>query len=184
MRLRLGAFLVLCMLCVTQAWGVTSKQYVTIESSLLFADAAQTPAATWTLSALGAGVGRISARYDRGAGAHAQDYKWRCWCQLTGTNVIGETVEWYLSSSDGTNPDGQIGTADAALVTGKRNNLIALGVLVVDQVTTNTTMTVSGTVRVPDRYVSLGVWDASSLPFKTDTAVHGCTLTPVPSEQQ
>src|SRR5580765_8124807 len=123
------------------SFSATSKQYVTSESSLLFADSAQVEDATWTLSALAAGAGRISARYDRGATAHAQDYKWRCTIQLTGTNVVGETVEWYMASSDGTNPDGQLGTTDGALVTGKRNNLIPLGMTVVDQTTTNTNLT-------------------------------------------
>jgi hypothetical protein len=164
--------------------AATSKQYVNEESAITFADSAQTPSYTFTLSALAGGAGRISARGDRGASAHAQDYKWRCTVQLTGTNVVSTTIEWYLSSSDGTNPDGQIGTADAALTTDKRNNLIPLGVTVVDQTTTNTNITASGSVRVSDRYVSFGVWNATALPFKTDTAVHGCKLTPIPAEMQ
>ncbi len=166
------------------SFAASSKQYVNPESVITFADSAQTPSATMTLSALASGAGRISARYDRGSGAHAMCYNWESTIQLTGTNVVGDVVEYYLSTSDGTNPQGQIGTADAALTTNKRNNITWLGNLVVDQTTTNTSMTVRGIVCFQERYVSAGVWNGSTLPFKTDTAVHNFKLTPMPLEQQ
>jgi len=172
------------MLMVPHFTEGASKQYVNPESSILFADSAQTPAATWTLSALASGAGRISARYDRGTGAHSAFYKWRCWAALTGTNVVGATVEYYIATGDGTHVDGEIGTADASLATDKRRNLTLLGILSVDQTTTNVAMTTSGLVYIPDRYVSLGVWNATTLPFKTDTAISGCNLIPMPMEQQ
>lgn len=166
------------------AEAVTSKQYTVLETPLKFADSAQTPDATFTLSALATGAGRISARYDRGAGAHAALYEWRCTITLTGTNVVGETVEWYIATSDGTNPDGQVGTADAALTTAKRNNLKLIGLTIVDQTASNTAMTASGWVWLPSRYLSLGTWNGTTLPFQTSTSAHTCLLTPQPLEQQ
>jgi hypothetical protein len=164
--------------------AVTSKVYVTTEPSKLFADAAQAEDATWTLTGLISGAGRISARLDLGATTHAAFYRVRCHFQLTGTNIPGDTLEIYAATSDGTNPDGELGTADGALVSVKRNNLVWVGNLITDQVTTDTTMTASWTVMLLDRYVQLGIWNASTLPLRTSTAVHGCTLTPAPLEQQ
>lgn len=164
---------------------MANKLYVVLESPvILFADAAQTPDATLTLSALASGAGRVSARYDRGATAHAAWYEWRLRCQLTGTNIVGAAVEVYAFTSDGTNPDGEVGTADAAFATDKRNNAKPCGALFVDQVTTNVTMTASGLIWIPQRYISIGIWDATTLPFRTDTSVHRLVLTPLALEIQ
>lgn len=170
-------------LLASTTWAA-NKVYVNPESSILFADSAQVEQATWTLSALAAGAGRISAQYDRGAGAHAAWYEWRCRLRLTGTNVVGAVVEFYVATSDGTYVDGNVGTADAALASDKRNNLRPLGVLLVDQTTTNTEMVASGRIRLDARYLSLGIWNGTSLPLQTDTANHGCLLTPMPEEVQ
>ena len=170
--------------CASQGLAVTSNQYVSPGTAKVFGDSAQTPDVTWTLSALASGAGRISARFDKGSGAQPALWELKCRLQLTGTNVVGASVEFYISPSDGTNPDGEIGTADAALTTDKRRDLTLAGVLVVDQTTTNTTMTRSFQVYVPNRYFSLGVWNATTLPFKTDTAVHRCTATPMVPQMQ
>lgn len=153
-------------------------------TSKLFADSAQSEDVTITLSALASGAGRYSARYDKGSGSQPTKFSWECHLQLTGTNVVGEVVEFYVALSDGTNAQGALGTSDAALATDKRKNLTLIGVLVVDQTTTNTTMVAHGTVDIYTRYFSLGVWNATALALKTDTAVHGCTFTPVFPEIQ
>ena len=166
------------------AHAATSKQYVVLEPPILFADLAQAEDATWTLAALPNNQGRISNRFDRGTTAHAALYKWRCTFQATAAVAVGTTVEIYASTSDGTDPDGQVGTADAALATDKRQNLLLLGVLIADQTAANIDMTTSGIVFIPDRFISLGVWNALGVAFRNDTLVHGCTLTPIPLEQQ
>jgi hypothetical protein len=180
-------FLLVSLLVVALAvptYGATSKQYTTPETPLKFADSAQTPNAQITLSALATLTGRISARFDRGAGAHSGYYTWRCTMSLTGTNIVDAVIELYIATSDGTNPDGQVGTADAALPAAKRKNLRPIGVLVVDQVTTNTNMTGSGVFFVPEQYFSLGVFNATTLPLQTSTTAHTCLITPVPFEMQ
>lgn len=162
-----------------------NKIYVESETAVTFADGAQTPTVTITFSALATLTGRVSAQYDRGAGSLAPCFRWRATAQLTGTNVVGQTIEYYLATSNGTNIDGEVGTADAALAS--VNVLPALkylGSVPVVQTTTNTNTTGSGVYCTSARYVSVVVWNASSLPFKTDTAVHKFSLIPFAPEVQ
>lgn len=166
------------------SWAA-SKILVVPGTALTFADAAQTPTGgTFTLTGLATGAGQYSARYDKGVGAKSSWWGWRCHAQLTGTNVVGDVIEWYVSTSDGGNAQGQLGTTAAALTTDKRKNLTLIGVLVVDQTTTNTTMTASGYVEIKERYFSMAVWNATSLNFTSSTSVHGCTMTPLDLEVQ
>lgn len=169
------------------AWGTgwaASKQYVNPETPLVFADSAQTPTAILTLSALANNAGQYSARLDRGAAARAAWYKWRCSLQAAATITVGTSAEVYVSTSDGTNADGTLGTTTAALTTEKRRNLQFLGLVVADQTAASTTMTGSGLVYIPDQYFSVGVWNAFGQALLTSTAVHRCTFTPVPPEMQ
>jgi hypothetical protein len=163
---------------------VPNKIYLASETPLLFADAAQTPTRQLTLTALAQNTGRVSAQHDRGATSGARLYEWRLRCSLTGTNVVGATIELYAFTSDGTNVDGEVGTADAALTTDKRNNGKPLGLLIVDQTTTNVIMSASGVVLVTARYFSLGVWNATTLPLTTGTSLHRVTMTPLVWEIQ
>jgi hypothetical protein len=162
----------------------TSRIYTVRETAILFADSAQTEDATLTLSALASGAGRVSARYDRGAGAIASLYEWRLNWSLSGTNVLLAAAEIWIFTSDGTNADGIVGTADAALATGQRNAGKLAGLALVTQTTTNTVMTSSGYVWIPSRYVSMGVWNATTLAFQTSTSLHQLYLIPVPDEAQ
>lgn len=160
-----------------------SALYLARGVSLLFADAAQAEDVLFTLSALAANSGWVSARYDQGAGAKPGQWEWRLHVQLTGTNLPGASIEVYCFTSDGLNPDGEIGTVTAALPADKRHNGMPVGTLVVDQATTNVTMTKSGTFLVPTRYFSMGIWNATTLPLRTDTTVHGLRMTPFWWEQ-
>jgi hypothetical protein len=179
-----GLPLVLCLglLAPVLSTAVPSKQYVNRETDLVLRDTGGTH--VFTLSALAANAGQYSARIDRGSASHAGNYVWRCTVQLTGANIPGAPVEVYLATSDGTNTDGQLGTTSAALPTDKRNNLTQLGTLSVDQGTSNTNMTASGVFASPARYLWLALWNGTTLPLKTDTAVHSCVLTPWSIESQ
>lgn len=162
-----------------------SAFYLARGTPLLFADAAQAEDVTITLSALASAAGRVSARYDRGAGSTVGLYTVQLHCALTGTNVVGAAIEIYTFCSDGTNVGGEVGTADAAFATDKRNNAKPIGLLGVDQVTTNTLMTSDALlVLIPTRYFSIGIWNATTLPFQTSTSVHGVIVTPVYWEAQ
>lgn len=176
--------LLLCLCLAVPVWA-ENDLYVSPETAITFADSAQTPTRNLTLSALATVTGRVSAQHDRGASPFAPCYLWRATFQLTGTNVVGATIELYLATSDGTNVDGQVGTADAALSSvNKLSNLRFIGSVVVDQTTTNTSMTGSGTYCTMARYFSVVVYNATTLPLKTDTAVNMVSMTPIPMSVQ
>ena len=159
--------------------------YKLIETSLLFADAAQAEDVTLTLSALAAGAGRVSARHDFGVASNARLFEWRATFQMGTAGVVGETIDLYLATSDGTNPDGEEGTVDAALGSADSlANMQYIGSVVVDTTSTNTDITSSGFVVINARYTSVVVFNDTADALKTDTAVHGVTLTPVPEEVQ
>jgi hypothetical protein len=183
MKKILAGFLIFIMLTGSIAYAA-NKILVLKGTPLLFADSAQSEDVTITLSALAAGAGRCSARYQKtGGNVKSQRWEMRPHLQLTGTNVVNEQVEFYISTSDGTTAQGAIATTDAALATDKRKNLTPVGNLVVDQTTTNTTMGAAfANIQIDEAYFSICVWNASSLPLKTDTAVHGIVMTPMDIE--
>lgn len=180
-------FLLVLLLWTSVGWAATSLQYVLPGTPVTFADSAQTPTRTFTLSAMANGAGQYSDRHDKGAGAQPAWWQIACHLQLTGTNLPGATVELYVVHWDaaGANSDGNLGTTTASLATDKRRNLKLIGVLVVDQATTNVTMSVNITnVYIPGRYFSLAMWNGTTLPLKTDTAVHGCAAIPMSPQMQ
>jgi len=159
--------------------------YKAIETALVFADSAQTPDANLTLSALAATAGRVSARHDLGAASSARQYEVRATFQMGTAGVVGEAIDIYLSTSDGTNPDGEEGAADAAL--GSANslkNMHYVGSVIIDTTSTNTDITASFLTEINARYVSVVVYNSSADALRTDTGVHSVKLTPVPSEVQ
>ena len=162
-----------------------NKIYTARETAITFADSAQTPSYTITLSALANGAGRISAQADRGAGSTASWYRWRATIQQATAGTVGNTFEIYVSTSDGTNPDGNEGVADAALsAENKLKNMRLIGIVIADLTTTNTNITASGDCWIPTRYFSVVVWNRLGVALKTDTAVHSVKLTPIPDEVQ
>lgn len=138
-----------------------------------------------TLASLGAGAGRVSAQYDRGAGSKPALYKWRGVFQFDSAPAVGELVELYLFGGDGTVVDGTLGTSDAAMTTDKRRNGKLIGVVVVDTTSATTDIVGSGVCEIFDRYVSLGVWNGSAGDTLEATA-NACyvVLTPIPPEIQ
>jgi hypothetical protein len=93
--------------------------------------------------------------------------------------TVGASVEIYYVLSAGSHPDGEIGTADAALTADKRSNLKLAFLLVVDQTATDTDMTASRELEIPTRYVSLGMWNASGVTSEAGTGTSACRLTPI-----
>jgi hypothetical protein len=187
----LVSFLIFMVVTATTAYAL-NKILVAKGTALLFADSAQTEDVTITLSALAAlsgcttGCNRCSARYQKtGANVKSQRWEMRPHIQLTGTNSLSDVVEFYISTSDGTNAQGGIGTGDAAFDINVKKAFTFVGVLPVYQTNTNTTMTVAFTdIVINEAYFSVCVSNTSTLPFKTDTAVHGITMTPMDIEIQ
>jgi len=184
-RTILALSLLLTILCA-QAHSA-SKQYVLPQSGITFKDSGGS--AVLATNGVASGAGRYSDRYDKNplasaTGAMPANWLWNCQFSLTGTNVVGATIEIYASLSDGTNADGQLGTTNGTLVTDKRRNLKFLGVVSVDQTTTNTVMTGSGLAYLPLRYFSVAYWNATGLPLQSTNNVSLCTFYPIPNEMQ
>ena len=141
-----------------------------------------------TLAALAADAVRVGAQGDLGAVPRSEWYKWRA--QVDGFDtapVVGETVDFYLSTSDivtaGTE-DGDVGIADAAGATVDLPNLLYLGSAVVQTVTATDELMISGTVRLTSRYVMPVVHNNTADALETTTPDHLFTLTPIPPEIQ
>ena len=191
-RKLLTVLMLLALVAASTAYAV-NKILVAKGTALIFADGAQSPTGgTLTLSGLAAGTGcattctRCSALYTK-AGAYSKNQWWtmRPRLQLTGTNVAKETVAFYVATSDGTNLQGNIATTDGTIDINKVMNLTFIGTLVVDQTTTNTTMAAAfPNIYIGEDSFSVCVSNQSSLPFKTDTAVHRVTMTPMNLEVQ
>jgi hypothetical protein len=156
-------------------------------TTIAFSDSV-TPALT--LSALAAGTGcttactRCSAQYTK-VGANVKSNRWemRVGARLTGTNVLNEVVEYYVSTSDGTNTQGNIATTNSTIDVNKRKNLTFAGILVVDQTTTNTTMVATFPVTIDEVAFQVCVSNQTSLPFETGTASY-VKMTPMDIEIQ
>lgn len=160
-----------------------SKVYRAIETAITFRDSGGD--ATLTLQNLAFGAGRVSARYDRGAGSLPRLYEWRAVMQFETAPAIGELVEIYLFESDGTYMNGTLGTSDAALGSDKRRNGKLIGVVVADSTATATDCIASGQCLINSRYVSVGVWNGSAGDNLENTAnASRVILTPVPDEVQ
>jgi hypothetical protein len=178
------SFLVFMLVTVTVAYAV-NKILVVPGAPLLFADAAQVEDVTLTMSAIAAGAGQCSNQYTKtGANLKSQNWEMRPHFQLTGTNVVGEVVEFYIATSDGSNVQGNITGSNGALATDKRKNLTFAGVVVVDQTTTNTTMAGAFPVRIEEGLFQVCFWNATTLPLRTDTSVHGIRMKPMDIEVQ
>ena len=133
-----------------------------------------------TLNNLAAGVARIGAQKDLGVGATDETFTVRLTVQFETAPVIGETVDVYVSTSDGTEEDGQEGVADANLGTVESlKNMILVRSLVVTSTDLNHDMTVSGVARITTRYFSPVVYNNTADNLKATANVSEITFTPV-----
>lgn len=165
---------------------MANKIYAIPETTVSFKSAAGD--VLFTPTSVANAAGRISAQWDRGAGAKPQIYKWRAKTKAAAALAVGTVLEIYLSTGDfatGGNQDGNQSTADAAFAAAdKRRNLQFVGVVVADSVTNGEVQIGSGTVGIRDRYVSVVWWNALGQALSATAGDHEFTLTPVPDEIQ
>lgn|SRR5215471_5512982 len=160
-----------------------SKQYVSPGTPITYSDSGSTH--VMALQNLLSGTGVYGARHDLGTGSHPAQFMWACSFTLSGTNIVGAQIEIYVSWSDGTYADGALGTSNGTLASAdKRRDLKLVGTVVVDQTTSNTTMTASGMAWIPTRYFSPAVWNGTTLSLQNVANTSSCAFTPVPPEQQ
>ena len=137
-----------------------------------------------TLNNLAAGAVRIGAQLNLGAGSTPREFTWRLTTPFETAPVVGETVLVYLATSDGTNEDGQLGTADAAGDVNSIRNMIQIGAFKVTSTDAAHDMTKSGICVITTQYVSPAIYNKTADNFKATANAATFTLTPNPPESQ
>lgn len=157
--------------------------YTVQESAITFQDSSGS--AVITLANLAAATGRVSAQYDRGAADMATRYTVRCKFEKGVAGVVGQIINVYVFTSDGTNVDGTVGTADAALTANQALNAFLILPVVVNTTSTNTAITQSfGPLEIPFRYISIGVMNSTTGLLRNTANANTIKLTPIPDEIQ
>lgn len=138
----------------------------------------------FTPTSLASSAGRQGAHYDFGVAARARRFVWRGWIKPGGTRVVGEIVEWYIKTSDGTHHDNDDGTGDIALsAADKLRNLKLIGICQIDE-NAAVEMVASGEIEISSRYVAPVIYNRTANSLSTTAADFGFSLTPVPDEVQ
>lgn len=157
--------------------------YILPETAIVWSDT--TGDLAMTLNNLATTVGRQGAVKDWGTGARALWYAYRSWVQFATAPVVGETVDIYLKTSDGTRPDNDDGTGDIALSSAdKLKNLFRLKPIIVDEAATGVLMVSSGFVQLPHRFVMPVFLNSTADNLVASDDVSGVSLTPVPDQIQ
>ena len=160
-----------------------TKIYRAVETSITFRDSAGD--VVISLNGLANAAGRVSARYDRGAGSKPKLHEVKAVIQVNATVVAGVAVEIYLFQSDGTYADGTVGTADAAFLTDKRRNGLLIGAVIADQTAATVDMIATfQDVPISSRYYSVGAWNASGVALQATANACRIIVTPMPDEVQ
>ena len=134
-----------------------------------------------TLSSVSAGAVRVGQQGDLGAVPRSRWYKWRYVNDSFGSApTVGQTVDVYWASGNGTYTDGNVGTSDAAGSTVALPNLLRLGSATVQTTSTTDDVIISGIVELADQY------GAPVIDNNTSVTITGgrFELTPVPDEIQ
>ena len=135
---------------------------------------------TLTLTSLAAGAGRQSAEHDRGTGDLDMLYEWRAWCKFATTPVVGEMVNIYLKTSDGTHDDNDDGASDAALsAENKLKNLDYVGSITVDEASATPEFSSSGKTTITSRYIQAVVFNNTADALSSTATDHGVSFTPI-----
>jgi len=162
---------------------MTSKVYVLPETAIEFA--ASGGDVTFTPTSLAASAGRQSAQHDFGASARAFLFDWRAYCKFTTTPVVGEHIDIYLKTSDGTHIDNDDGTTDAAVSNvDKLSNLTRIGRIIVDEASTTPEFVASGVVSIMARHVQVVFWNDTADALSATAADNGFVLNPVTPQAQ
>lgn len=163
---------------------MANKTYVNPETTLTWKSSGGSAAITCT--SLANNAGRVGAQLDRGASARAQRFYWELEYKCVATPTLGATVSVYLATAyaNSASPDGNVGTADAALsALDKRRNLLFLGVVECD-VASTALQKGSGTIEIAARYLSLVLVNEAGAAFSATAGDTIFSLTPIPDELQ
>ena len=141
----------------------------------------------WSTENISDGAGRQSAFHDQGADGTARPSFWRyrVYTQAQATPDLGNSLELYLKTSDGTHPDNDDGTSDAAVSSeDKLKNLIPLQPIIVDEASGDVEFVCTGVIYIPQRYFGIVLWNEMGSAITNDVAETKATFTPVYWELQ
>lgn len=139
---------------------------------------------TFTPTSLASAAGRQGAHHDFGVAAMTRRFAWRAWIKPGATRVVGEIIEIYLKTSDGTHHDNDDGTTDIAVSSiNKLKNLEPLGAIQIDE-DAAVEMVKSGIVEVGHRYAAPVFWNRTANALSSTAADFGFSLTPITDEVQ
>lgn len=160
-----------------------NKIYILPETSHTWTDTSGDD--TLDLGGLAADGVRQGDQWDLTASAHSGWFEWRMVIDGFDTApVVGEKIHIYLAYSDGTNHDGDLGTADAASSTVVLPNLEWIGSATVQTTTAADEIIVSGKVQIFSRYVTPVIHNDTADALLSTSDSHKFILTPVPPEVQ
>lgn len=161
---------------------MANKVYQALETVITWLASGGT--ATFTPTSLAGTSGRQGAHHDLGTASAARRFGWRAWIKPGATRTVGDRIEVYLKTSDGTRHDNDDGTGDIAVSSvDKLNNLLWLGTILIDE-NAAVEMVKSGEVFIPHRYCAPVFWNTSANALSSTAADFGFSLTPVPDEVQ
>lgn len=132
-------------------------------------------------------AGRQSALHDLGVltDARASRFIFRFFTQLQATPTVRNTIRLFRKTSDGSHPDNDDGTGDAAISSiDKLLNLTLIAILKVDEAAANIETVVSGEITILDRHVGFAIWNTSGATINATDSNSGVILTPLPPEIQ
>ncbi|MCP4002179.1 MAG: hypothetical protein GY727_14815 [Gammaproteobacteria bacterium] len=174
--------LIIGLLClVAPSVFAANLVYVEREAEVKFTDSGGD--VVLTLASQTADTAAISAQYDQGGATTSGYFTIRGVFEHDTAPVDGETVDIYISTSDGTDPSGQEGVADATLGSlDSLRNMMFVGSVVCES-TANHQITGSFVVYIPYRYFSVVVHNNTSDSLETAN-LSWVIVTPIPPEIQ
>jgi hypothetical protein len=140
--------------------------------------------AAFTPTSLASGAGRQGAYYDLGTASRGRRFNYRAWLKPGATRVVGEVIEVYLVTGDGTHYDNNDGTGDIAVsAKDKLRNAKLLDYIQIDKNAADE-MACSGEVVITARWVAPAFWNATANSLSTTAGDYGFELLPIEDEVQ
>ena len=162
---------------------MTSKAYQIAETAITWKNTGGSE--LLTLTGVAAAAGHQGALHDFGTVAYAREYAWCAYVKFATAPVVGETIDIYWKSSDGTHPDNDDGTGDIAVSSvNKLKNLKLLDSIVVDEASVTPEFVASGFMNVTHRHGSPVFWNRTADALSSTATDHGFILTPMPIQGQ
>ena len=130
-------------------------------------------------------TGHQSALWDRGDAPQAEDYEWRAKVMLVAGGGLGQTIDFYMATSDGAITDGDVTAGNVAFTDSDAlPNMLWMGSVVVDN-TAGTTINASGVFSMTGQLGVLVLWNNTTAEtLAAGVGDHEVIVTPVYPEVQ